>query len=278
MDFPPVYPVVTGAPVTHWRHSRSRDFSDRIAVETPIAIAYNCEAYAVMMASPADLADFAYGFSLSEGIVENTREILAVDQSPKGEGIGLLIEIPPARATRLNERARSVAGRTGCGICGITEIEEVLRPLPPVYSSARISADAINHAIASLPARQSSNRETGAVHAAGFATVEGELILLREDVGRHNALDKLIGAIARAGFSPAEGMVLITSRCSMEMVQKTILLGCPVLIAVSAPTSLAVQIAQASGLTVAGFARDDGFNVYTHGERIQRVPSITERV
>lgn len=269
MDLPPVYPVVTGAPVTQWRHGLSRAFADRLAVETPIAIAYNCEAHAVMMASPADLTDFAYGFSLSEGIVENAREILAVDQTRKGEGIGLLIEIPPARASRLNQRARHVAGRTGCGVCGIAEIEEVLRPLPPITSSAKIRAQAVNRAIAALPARQSFNRETGAVHAAGFATAEGELILLREDVGRHNALDKLIGAIVRTGLSPADGMVLITSRCSMEMVQKTVLLGCPVLVAVSAPTSLAVQIAEASGLAIAGFARGDGFNIYTQGDRVR---------
>lgn len=268
MDLPPEYPVVTSAPVAQWRHGQFRDFADRIAAETPIAIAYNCESYAVMMASPADLTDFAYGFSLSEGIVENARDILAVDQTRKGEGIGLLIEIPPARLARLNNRARNVTGRTGCGVCGIAEIEEVLRPLPPVTSTATYSATAIDRAITALPAWQNFNQETGAVHAAGYATAEGELILLREDVGRHNALDKLIGAMARAGLSPANGMVLITSRCSMEMAQKTVLSGCPLLVAVSAPTSLAVQIAKASGLTITGFARGDGFNVYTHPERV----------
>ncbi len=258
----------TGASVARLHHGASSNFADQLAVETPIAFVYNCEPYAVMMASPSDLEDFAYGFSISEGIAANAHEILAVDQTPKGAGISLGIEIPPDRAARLGERARNIAGRTGCGICGITDLEQVMRALPQLPHSAPVRASAIDAAIAALPAHQTFNKQTGAVHAAGFATADGELLLVREDVGRHNALDKLIGAIIRAGLTPADGMVVITSRCSMEMVQKTITLGCPVLVAVSAPTSLAVQIAQDHGLTIAAFARGDGFNLYTHHERI----------
>jgi FdhD protein len=256
------------APVLRLRQGVSDSFKDQLAVETPIAFVYNCEPYAVMMASPSDLEDFARGFSISEGIVANNLDILAIDQSAKGSGTSLGIEIPPDRAALLIERTRSIAGRTGCGICGISDIEQVMRALPHLPDSTPIRACAIDAAIKALPVHQTFNKQTGAVHAAGFASADGELLLVREDVGRHNALDKLIGAIIRAGLSPADGMVVITSRCSMEMVQKTVTLGCPVLVAVSAPTSLAVQIAQDHGLTIAAFARGEGFNLYTHQQRI----------
>lgn len=262
------YPALAQTRVARREHGVNRAFADQLAVETPIAFVYNCEPYAVMMASPCDLEDFAYGFSISEGIIDRPTEILTIDQTPKEAGVSLGIEIPPGRAAPLIERARNMAGRTGCGICGIAEMEQVMRALPVLTASAPIKVSAIDRAMMALPGRQTVNRQTGAVHAAGFANAEGELLLVREDVGRHNALDKLIGALARAGISPIDGMVLITSRCSMEMAQKTILLGCPVLAAVSAPTSLAVQIADDHGLTIAAFARGDGFNLYTHPERI----------
>ncbi len=256
------------APVLRLRQGVSDSFKDQLAVETPIAFVYNCEPYAVMMASPGDLQDFALGFSIAEGIVANAQEIIALDQTPKDAGFSLGIEIPSHRAAPLIERARNIAGRTGCGICGIAEMQQVMRALPDLPNSTPIRAFAIDAAIKALPTHQTLNTQTGAVHAAGFASADGELLLVREDVGRHNALDKLIGAIIRAGLSPADGMVVITSRCSMEMVQKTVTLGCPVLVAVSAPTSLAVQIAQDHGLTIAAFARGDGFNLYTHQQRI----------
>jgi FdhD protein len=268
MDKPHEHSALANAAVTRWRNGAGCAVSDHLAVETPIAIVYNCEPYAVMMASPQNLEDFAYGFSLTEGVIGKAGEILAIDQTEKGPGISLAIEIPPDRAAPLIERARTMAGRTGCGICGITEMEQVLRALPDLPQSAPVMATAINKAIAALPARQLLNVQTGAVHAAAYANANGEVLLVREDVGRHNALDKLVGAMLREGQSPADGMVLITSRCSMEMVQKTILLGCPVLVAVSAPTSLAVQVALEHGLTIAAFARGGGFNLYTHPERI----------
>ncbi len=268
MDRLSEHSAFTGASVARLHHGASSNFSDQLAVETPIAFVYNCEAYAVMMASPSDLEDLAYGFSVAEGIVAAAHEVMAVDLSPKGAGISLGIEIPPDRAALLVARSRNVAGRTGCGLCGIAEIEQALRPLSRLPQSAPISASAIDKAVAALPTHQAFNQQTGAVHAAGFATAQGELLLVREDVGRHNALDKLIGAIVRSGISPSGGMVVITSRCSMEMVQKTVTLGCPILVAVSAPTSLAVTIAQECNLTVAAFARGDGFNIYAHPQRI----------
>lgn len=241
---------------------------DSIAVETPIAFVYNGEAHAVMMATPRDLEDFAFGFSIAEGIVDRVADIGAVSVEAKGPGIGLSIEISQGHAALLDSRKRNVAGRTGCGLCGIAEIEQVLRSLPDLSSGAPISRAAIDRAIRDLPQQQEINQQTGAVHAAGFADRDGKLLFVREDVGRHNALDKLIGAVLRAGLNPADGFVVVTSRCSMEMVQKTACFGAPLLVTVSAPTSLAIELADKCNMTVAAFARGSGFNLYTHSERI----------
>ncbi|MEQ8964457.1 MAG: formate dehydrogenase accessory sulfurtransferase FdhD [Azospirillaceae bacterium] len=241
---------------------------DRLAVEAPVAFLYNCASHAVMMATPGDLEDFAYGFTISEGIVADASEIAAVRATPKGVGYSLGIDIPGERAAALSGRARNMEGRTGCGLCGVAEIEQALRPLPVATVNATIRAQAVARALDALPAAQALNRETGAVHAAAFADREGRLLVVREDVGRHNALDKTIGAAARRGLDPAGGFVVVTSRCSMEMVQKTATFGCPVLVAISAPTSLAVELAEDAGLTVAAFARGERLNLYARPERI----------
>jgi len=241
---------------------------DSIAVETPIAFLYNGEAHAVMMATPRDLEDFAYGFSVAEGIVDRIADIGAVSVEANGPGVSISIEISQGHAALLQSRKRNVAGRTGCGLCGLSDIEQVLRPLPDLPDSASISSAAIDRAIRDLPAQQDINQATGAVHAAGFADRDGKLLFVREDVGRHNALDKLIGAALREGLDPMSGFVAVTSRCSMEMVQKTISFGAPVLATVSAPTSLAIELADKHNLTVAAFARGAGFNLYAHPERI----------
>ena len=242
--------------------------ADRLAVEAPIAFVYNHTSHAVMMASPRDLEDFAHGFTLAEGVVADASEILSVKITPKGPGMSLAIKIPETRALALGARKRNVAGRTGCGLCGIADIEQVLRPLPVLADSRPISSEAVLRALAALPGEQSLNAENGAVHAAAFAAPDGALVIVREDVGRHNALDKLIGAAARQGLDASSGFIVVTSRCSMEMVQKTATFGCPILVAVSAPTSLAVELAGQSNLTVSAFARDSRFNLYVHPERI----------
>jgi len=242
---------------------------DRLAVETPVALAYNGAGHVVMMASPADLVDFAYGFSIAEGVVAAAGEIAAVTASPRGAGINLAVTIPEARADALATRSRNLAGRTGCGLCGVAEIDAALRPLPPVVEAAPVPLAAIDAAVTALPAHQRANRESGAVHAAAFADRDGAILAVREDVGRHNALDKLIGSLARAGTDPATGFVVVTSRCSMEMVQKTASFGCPVLVAVSAPTALAVDLAESCGLTVCAFARGRGCNVYSRADRLR---------
>ena len=242
---------------------------DRIAVEVPVALRYNCRSHVVMMASPTDLVDFAYGFSLAEGIVADVGEIEAVATLRQGRGIRLAIQIPEPRASALDDRSRNLAGRTGCGLCGVAEIETALRRLPRVAPPpAALPVAAIDRAVRALPDLQPANRATGAVHAAAFADRTGSLLAVREDVGRHNALDKLIGALARANVDPRQGFVAVTSRCSMEMVQKTVTFGCPVLVAVSAPTALAVELAATAGLTIAAFARGEGCNLYTHPDAI----------
>ncbi|MCC7427806.1 MAG: formate dehydrogenase accessory sulfurtransferase FdhD [Alphaproteobacteria bacterium] len=242
--------------------------AEAVAAETPVAFVYNGVSHAVMMATPRDLTDFAYGFSVAEGVVAHAGEVLAVSACARPPGISLAIAIPPARAAALASRTRSIAGRAGCGLCGIAEIEQALRPLPRLPAGPRIAADAIDRAVAALPAEQALNRATGAVHAAAFAAPDGRLLLVREDVGRHNALDKLIGASSRAGHDPAAGFLVLTSRCSMELVQKAASFGCPVLATMSAPTALALDLAQGCGMTLAAFARGTGFDLYTCPERI----------
>jgi FdhD protein len=239
-----------------------------VAEETPVTVAYNGAAHAVMMATPADLEDFAVGFSLTEGLVESAAQIMAITVVRYSRGIELQLDVPAEVAAGAGTRSRRLSGRTGCGICGTESVDQVLRELPSVASSARFTAEAVGRAMRELAARQPLNATTGAVHAAGWARSDGSLALVREDVGRHNALDKLVGAIVRTGEEPDDGFVVVTSRGSFELVQKTAILGAPLLAAVSAPTALAIRVAESVGLTLAGFARDDRVTLYTHGERI----------
>lgn len=242
--------------------------NDSVAVETPLALVYNCVDHAVMMGSPCHLEDFALGFTVGEGIVNGIDEVLDVCVHPRRFGFRLAVEIAPARAAALVNRGRNMEGRTGCGLCGITCIDQVLRELPVLNLNAQVSFQALTRALDALPSSQSLNLQTGAVHAAAFADCNGRLLLVREDVGRHNALDKVIGAATRAGLDPGAGFVVVTSRCSMEIVQKTVRFGCPVLVAISAPTSLALELASLSCLTIAAFARGARLNLYTHPGRI----------
>jgi FdhD protein len=223
-----------------------------------------------MMATPADLEDFAIGFSVTEGIVRDASDISRVSVVRYGRGIELQLDIPVELAAAAGTRSRRLSGRTGCGICGTESVDQVLRDLPAVQSDARVEASAVSRAMRELAAHQPLNAATGAVHAAAWARLDGALVHVREDVGRHNALDKLVGAVLRAGLPAHDGFVVITSRGSFELVQKAAILGVPLLAAVSAPTALAVRVAHSVGLTLAGFARDERLTVYTHPERILR--------
>jgi FdhD protein len=241
---------------------------DSIAAEVPIAFSYNRVSYVVMMATPRDLEDFAFGFSFTEGIVGGTDDILGVKVIPRPGGIELAMTIEEDWFDRLATRRRNMAGRTGCGLCGAENIEQALRYPEPVANGFRVSDAGLQRAVSELEEHQPMQAETGATHGAAWCDLEGRVVRVREDVGRHNALDKLIGSLCRDGFEPSSGFVLVSSRASYEMVYKTAVAGIQLILAVSAPTTLAVEFAQRTGVTLAGFARPGRHNVYTFPERI----------
>jgi len=251
-----------------WREHGVSAGKRTIPEETAVALTYDGGTYAVMMATPQDLADFAVGFSLSEGLVQSPNEIASLDIVDLKDGIELRMWLAPERAALISERRRQIAGPTGCGLCGIDSIAEALRPPKVVPKGGRVSQCEVMSAMRSIAPLQQINIETRAVHAAAFWMPSRGIISLREDVGRHNALDKLHGTLKLAHLSAGHGMVLLTSRISVEMVQKTAALGAPIMVAVSAPTTLAVRMADAAGITLIGVARSDGFEVFTHPERV----------
>jgi FdhD protein len=241
---------------------------DRIATETPIALTYNRIAHVVMMATPANLEDFALGFSLTEGLIGGVGDLLATRVIPRDGGIEVAMSITDEWFDRLSTQRRNMAGRTGCGLCGAETIGQALRYPAPVGLSIRVSHAALQNAIEYLGRCQPLQGETGATHGAAWCSLSGEILRVREDVGRHNALDKLIGSLYRDGFDPAAGFVFVSSRASYEMVYKTGAAGIELIMAVSAPTSLAVDFALRSGITLVGFARTGRHNIYTFPERI----------
>ncbi|MFD1511504.1 formate dehydrogenase accessory sulfurtransferase FdhD [Lacimonas salitolerans] len=237
--------------------------------EVPVALVFNGSTQAVMMASPADIADFAHGFALSEGLIDGLDQIEGFEELRHDRGIEARFWLRADRATLLHQRRRAMLGPVGCGLCGIDSLDAALRALPRLPDGdLRLSHAEVAGASDALRAQQPLHDRTRATHAAGFLQPGHGITLAREDVGRHNALDKLIGALARQGTDPATGAVVITSRVSVDMVQKCVMAGAPVLIAVSAPTALAVEMAEDANLTLATFARGDGFDLYAHPQRI----------
>jgi FdhD protein len=234
--------------------------------ETAVALTYNRTTHAVMMATPADLEDFAAGFSRAEGIIAGLADIEELEIVPAALGVELRMWIPNELMGALEHRKRQSAGPTGCGLCGMDSLADAMRTPPVVGVGPVLTAAQVTAAVASLDPAQTLNHVTRAVHAAGFW--RGELVALREDVGRHNALDKLTGALLRAGTDPSDGLLVMTSRISVELVQKAAAAGITMLAAVSAPTALAIRVAEAAGLTLIGIARRDGFEVFTHPYRV----------
>ena len=273
MDLPSPFGAATA---TQHRSDGPVAVSRALPEETAIAMVYHGTTHAVMMATPADIQDFAAGFSLTEGIVTGIGQIASCEVIAHPGGIEAQMWLTEDRGAVLAARRRTLAGPVGCGLCGIDSIEAAVRPLPDLSGSGPdLTPAQIAGATDALRAWQPLHDRTRAVHAAGFLVPGQGIVLAREDVGRHNALDRLIGAMARQGIDPARGAIVLTSRVSTEMVQKCVLAGCAILIAVSAPTLHALRLAQGSGLTLAAFARGDGFDLFCHPQRLRaKVPHV----
>ena len=255
-------------PVHGVRGGEAYAVQDWVAEEVPVALEFNGISHAVMLATPLDLEDFALGFSLSEGILDAPHELYSVEIAPSDLGITVRLQVSSAAFTRLKQRRRTIAGRTGCGLCGTESLAHVSRELPVLGDAVAMDRQAIARAMSQFQSLQTLQQATGAVHAAAWCSAAGEVMWLREDVGRHNALDKLIGALASNDVDASAGFIAVTSRASFEMVQKTAMAGVPLLAAVSAPTSFAVATAERARLTLVGFARKDDLAVYSHPERV----------
>lgn len=260
---------VTTAPRLACRASGLASTPRNVPEETPVALSYAGTTHAVMMASPADFEDFAYGFTLTEGIIKQPGEIETIEIEQAGAGVDIQIRLKDSANTRFEARRRRLAGPVGCGLCGIESIDEAMRAVAAVdQSRLTLTHDDIVRSIDQLSKKQPMHAATGAVHAAGFYVPGKGVVAVREDVGRHNALDKLAGALAREGIAGASGAVVVTSRVSVEMVQKTAAIGSAFIIAVSAPTALAVRTAEAAGMTLVALVRGDEYDIFTHPNRI----------
>ena len=250
-----------------WRNGSTMLGERTLAEEVPVAFSYDGATHAVLMATPDDLEDFALGFSYTEGIVTTPAEIAELAVVSVAEGIVLRMWLTGDRSDAFAARRRRFVGPAGCGMCGLESLAEANRTIPIAGFNSQVSRQDIEEAVAALPASQPLNMRTRAVHAAAFWQ-PGRSLVLREDVGRHNALDKLAGALLRTGRSAADGVIVLSSRISIELVQKASMMGASIIVGVSAPTALAVRTAEMAGLTLVGIARDDGFEVFTHPERI----------
>ncbi|MDH3903688.1 MAG: formate dehydrogenase accessory sulfurtransferase FdhD [Xanthomonadales bacterium] len=255
-------------PVINWVNGVRRNCDDEVAAEVPVALSYNKQSHVVMMVTPTALDDFGVGFSLTEGIIDQVADILDVSVIERENGLEVAMKVNEDIFARLAGQRRNLTGRTGCGLCGAESLDQAMRKPAVVNTSVSVSAAALQAAILSLNAHQPLQVVTGAVHGAAWCSNSGEILTLREDVGRHNALDKLIGFLSRKCFDPSTGFVLVSSRASYEMVYKAAAVGMEVLVSVSAPTALAIDFAHRSGVTLVGFARPGRHNVYTFDSRV----------
>lgn len=254
-------------PAAQWRAGRALEpFARDLPRETAVGLSFDGRPHTVLMATPDDLEDLALGFVVTEAVAQ-AREVREITVRREPQGMLVDVRLAPGTLTR-KARPRSLEGRSSCGLCGVQRLSDAVRPLPRLEGDGRIEHEAIPRALAALEAEQALGRRTRATHAAAFFDASGALVLVREDVGRHNALDKLAGALARGGIAASQGFVVVTSRCSFEMVEKAARMGCPILVAVSAPTELAISKAQEANMTLVALARADGHAVFAGGERL----------
>jgi len=252
-----------------WRGSDHSRKQDAVAEEVPVVLVYNSIPHVVMLATPLNLEDFALGFSLTEEIIAHPSELLSVSVFQRTKGVEVRMTIPEARFANLHGKGKNLTGRTGCGLCGATTLEQAIRKPRPAGKGLPLDASLLSGAMAAMHYQQTLNKMTGAVHAAAWLDPERGVTVVREDVGRHNALDKLIGALAKANCNFDQGWLLVTSRASYEMVQKASSVGIFLLAAIPAPTGLAIDLAEQCGLTLVGFTRNDNHTIYTHPHRLQ---------
>lgn len=262
------WPTYLQSNVERWQGVQRSQQLDYVAEEVPISLIYNGLPHVVMLASPTNLTEFALGFSMTEGIIQSPEELLSVKLYNHTDGIEVQCKIPEQRFVCMADKGRNLTGRTGCGLCGATTLKQAIREPKLVSGDLTVAATDLQHALANLKQQQPLNQLTGSVHAAAWVVPEQGIIALREDVGRHNALDKLIGFVLRNKQAVSKGYVVVTSRASYEMVQKTTAAGITLLAAISAPTGLAIRLAETAGLTLIGFARDDQYVVYAHPQRL----------
>ncbi len=259
---------ITELPVRRWRNGGWEDARDEVAEEVPVALTFNSIPHVVMLATPLDLTDLGRGFALTEALVAAPGEIRGAELKSDGEALEVALAVPQERLIAMLERRRNLTGRTGCGVCGAETIADAIRQPEPVPAGGTVPRERLARALQELRGWQRLGAATGSLHAAAWVDWAGRIQLVREDVGRHNALDKVIGALPERGLDPASGFLIVTSRASYEMVQKAATAGVSMLVAVSAPTALAVRLAQQANLALVGFARETQQVVYTHPERV----------
>jgi FdhD protein len=256
--------------VERFKNGEASTVDDFVAEEVPIVLVYNGVSHVVMLATPTNLEDFALGFSLTEGIIANVSEIESSKIYQHANGIEVQLKIPDVRFQGLSNKGRNLTGRTGCGLCGATTLKQAIKPTRSVLGNLKITSKQLTTALQNLSEHQKLNQLTGAIHAVAWVSPENGIVELREDVGRHNALDKLIGALLKRDTDFSAGFMITTSRASYEMVQKATTVGVTILAAISAPTALAIRLAEESGLTLIGFARDNSCVIYSHSKRFEK--------
>ena len=272
------WPSYLETKIERWQGNQHATALDYVAEEVPVSLVYNGVPHVVMLITPTNIEDFALGFSITEGIIESPSELKSIHTYNHANGIEVRLEIPEPRFCSLSDKARNLTGRTGCGLCGASTLQQAIKETKAVLGDLKVTASELTEALSEIKKHQIINQLTGSVHGAAWIMPGHGIQYVREDVGRHNALDKLIGLLLRIGKNPAKGYVLLTSRASYEVVQKAASVGIVLLAAISAPTGLAIRLANEAGLTLVGFVRDNQHVVYSHPERLHHAFYTTNKI